>query len=114
MVVAGLRTAERQLRHIVLVGLLRRLDDLLTHNNELTGCSTVPTTLGIVRMDCWVGIWKYSPVNYCKAGLLQFFCEIPESKQEWFGVYREKIGVLTAVFPLMVVRKIYLEFSAFR
>ena len=54
---------ERQLRHIVLVGLPRRLDGLLIHNNELTGCSTVPATLSVFRMDCWVGIWKYSPVN---------------------------------------------------
>jgi len=65
-------------------------------------------------MDCWVDIWKYSLVNYCKAGLLQFFCETPESKQECFAVYRENIGVLSAIFPAMVVWKIYLEFWAFR
>jgi len=63
VVVAGLGTTEHQLRHNVLVGLSCRLDDLLTHSNELTGCSTVPATLGIFRVDCWVGIWKYSPVN---------------------------------------------------
>jgi len=56
-------TAERQLRHIVLGGLPRRLDDLLTHSNESTGCSTVPATLGVFRVDFRVGIWKHSPVN---------------------------------------------------
>jgi len=48
-VVAGrLGTAECQLRHIVLVGLLRRQDVLLTHSNGLLGFSTVPVTLGVV------------------------------------------------------------------
>ena len=49
-------TAEHQLRHIVLAGLPRRLDDLLTHSNGLTGCSTILATLGVHTVDCWVGI----------------------------------------------------------
>jgi len=47
-VVAGrLGRAERQLRHIVLAGLRRRLDVLLSHSNWLLGFTTVPVTLSV-------------------------------------------------------------------
>ena len=49
--------AECQLCHIVLVGLPRWQDDLLLHSNMLMGCSTVPATLVVLGVDCWVGIW---------------------------------------------------------
>jgi len=48
-VVAGrLGTAELQLHHIVLAGLLRRQDVLLTHSNGLLGFSAAPVTLSVV------------------------------------------------------------------
>jgi len=68
--------AERQL--ISLEGLPERLDGLLTH--ELARRSTIPATLGGLLIR-----YHVNSHQYCKAGLLQFFCGIPKSKQRRLG-----------------------------